>query len=66
MNERVNKCVEGKDILLFKEMLKGIGYDELSVADLISQGIKIVGEAEVTGIWERSEEKGAKCDMQNL
>ena len=47
-------------------MVEDIGYDDLKVVDLMTQGIKIVGETEVTGIWERTEERGARCDKESL
>ena len=66
MNFKCRKVVTGKNILLFKEMLADIGYDDPSVIDILVQGIKIVGEAEVTGIWERSDDKGARCDVKRM
>ena len=35
--------VESKNILLFKEMLSDIGYDDIGVADLLVTVLRLVG-----------------------
>jgi len=48
----VENIVKGKNLLAFKEMLKSIDHPDKSVADLMVQGFPIVGELEVSGVFE--------------
>jgi len=61
----VEQVVSNKRILLFKEMLRDIGYDDMAVVDLLVQGIKVVGELDRVGIW-RPAPKGPKVSMPML
>ena len=55
--------VKNKRILLFKEMLQHIGYDDLAVADLLITGIKLVGTLPKLGIW-KPDERQAKITVK--
>ena len=59
----VKQVVETKRILLFKEMLTDIGYDDPGVADLLVTGVKIVGTLPKIGIW-RPEDRQAKIPVK--
>ena len=48
----MKEVVEEKRILLFREMLTSIGYDDMGVIDLLTQGVKITGVLQRTGIWK--------------
>ena len=39
-------------MLLFKEMLQGINYDDPDVVNLLVTGVKIVGDLPRVGIWK--------------
>ena len=55
----VQQVVKDKRILLFKEMLRSIHYDDLGVVDLLVTGIKVVGNLPRLGIWQ-PEDRRAK------
>lgn len=52
LNPRVEKAVEHKRLLLFKDMLKGARHEDMSVADLMYTGTPTVGDLDVAGIFE--------------
>ena len=57
MKFKVRKVVEGNaEHLTVQGMLTDISYDDLPAIDILTQGIKIVGEAKVTG--------SASCEEQ--
>ena len=64
--EDVNKVVKDKRILLFKEMLRDISYDDMDVVNIIKLGIRIVGLLKGTGIWEKSDEKMPRMEVRHL
>jgi len=47
----VREVVRNKQILLFKEMLRDIEYDDIAVADLLCTGVDLVGKLPPVGIW---------------
>ena len=51
LDSRVELIVANKKILLFKEMLRDINYDDMAVVDLLIAGTKVVGTLERVGIW---------------
>lgn len=53
----VEELVGNKQVLLFREMLKDIGYDDLAVADLLVTGIKLIGTLPRLGIWRPDERR---------
>ena len=59
----IQEVVKTKRILLFKEMLRDIGYDDLGVADLLVTGVKIVGTLPKIGIW-KPEDRQAKVSIK--
>ena len=66
LHPEVAEVVRGKRILLFKELLEEIQYDDLGVVELMVQGVKLVGEMDEVGIWKKSEEKRAKCSIEQV
>ena len=48
----VEGIVKNKRILLFREMLTDIGYDDMGVVKLLEEGIRVVGDLEKVGIWK--------------
>ena len=50
LDKAVQEVVREKRILLFKEMLMDIGYDDMSVVLLLTLGVRVVGKCENTGI----------------
>jgi len=65
LNVDVQTVVTRKKILLFKEMLYDIHYDDPGVADLLTTGIKIVGTLQRTGIWT-PRDNSARCSKKML
>ena len=65
LNKQVEQVVKNKKILLFEEMLRDIGYDDMPVVNLLRKGIKIVDTLELVGIW-KEEDKQAKCSRTVL
>ena len=47
----IEQEVKDKKILLFKEMLRDIRYDDLKVAALLVDGVQVVGCLEELNIW---------------
>ena len=62
----VRATIVGKRVLLFKELLRGIEYDDVGVADLLLTGIPIIGQLPRVGIWRPDNSKMAKCSAQEL
>ena len=62
----VREVIKGKRILLFKEMLKDIHYDDMSVVELLTLGVRIVGLCENTGIWTNTDDKLPKTNVRHL
>ena len=65
LNTDVAAAVAGKRILLFKEMLEAIHYDDLEVVGLLSTGIRLVGLLKQVGIWA-PKDAGPDCSIQAL
>ena len=66
MNPLVERIMKTKAIYLFKEMLKDIGYSDMSVVDLLFQGVKIVGMAKPSGVWTPDDTKAPSCSIDHL
>ena len=62
----VSEVIKGKNVLIFKEMLKDIQYDDMNVVQLMTLGVKVVGLCQNTGIWTDSEEKLPKTTVRHL
>jgi len=62
----VEVVVKSKNILLFKTMLEDIGYDDMGVVRILTDGLKIVGNLEAIGIWKKDDSKGAKCSIEQV
>ena len=62
----VKGVVSEKRILLFKQMLEDIQYDDPGVADLLVTGIKIIGELPKTGIWRPDPSREQKCPAEMM
>ncbi len=72
----VERVVADKNILLFKEMLEDIGFDDMPVVYLLTIGTKIVGLLKKTGIWKPMDQSpmcspgavlaGAECAKSKL
>ena len=50
---QVAEVIKDKKVLLFKQMLLDIGYDDLGVVDLLKFGIETVGHLPRIGIWKQ-------------
>ena len=57
MQPHVRQIVESKQILLYKQMLRSIEYPDCKVADLMYQGFPIVGDMDITGVFEQRHEE---------
>ena len=66
LHPELEKVVSRKHILLFRKMLMDVQYDDMGVVDILTQGVKIVGELPNTGIWKKDEEKRPKCSIKHL
>jgi hypothetical protein len=66
LHPEVRSVVEQKQILLFKELLIGMGYDDIGVADLLITGVKLVGTVDRVGIWVPDESRIAKSTVESL
>ena len=62
----VEAVVGQKKIVLFRRMLKDIGYDDLDVAELLVKGIEIVEELGEVGIWKLDPTKAPRISVQSL
>ena len=65
LHRDVEAVVASKRILLFKEMLEAIQYDDLSVVDLLISGVQVVGTLGRVGIW-KPEDRSARISQQTL
>eukprot|EP00973_Karenia_brevis_P071233 9897747-Karenia_brevis.AAC.1 len=61
----VERVVADKRILLFRQMLRDIQYDDESVAEYLVSGVKVVGDLEAVGIW-KEESRPAACSLKSL
>ena len=66
MNAEVERVVHNKRVLLFREMLRDIAYDDMSVIELLIGGVKITGLLKTVGIWKPSGEKHPKCSIDDV
>ena len=66
LSSEVEKVVSPKQILLFKEMLVDLRYDDLEVIEVLTAGVKLVGEVPNRGIWKVDHEKRARCTVESL
>ena len=66
LKQEVRDVIKGKNVLIFKEMLKDIDYDDMSVVELITLGVRVVGTCQNTGIWTDSEDKLPKTTVRHL
>ena len=51
MHEDVRMVLADKNILLWKEMLKAIKYEDMGVVEGFTRGTELVGSAPTTGLW---------------
>ena len=63
LSSRVETVVKDKRVLLFKEMLSDINYDDMGVVDLLTMGVKVVGTLPKIGIW-RPDDRRAKITVK--
>ena len=66
LDKDVQEVIKDKRILLFKEMLSNIKYDDMSVVELLTLGVRVVGLCQNTGIWQSSDEKLPKTTIKHL
>jgi hypothetical protein len=66
LNANVEKVVSEKRILLFQEMLSDIGYDDMEVVSLLSEGVKVVGKLDEVGIWKKDDSRGPRCSVKDV
>ena len=57
LHPEVERIVADKKILLFREMLASIQYDDMKVVDLLIHGVRMVGLLDRIGIWKPSKDK---------
>ena len=62
----VEKVVALKRILLFKQMLIDIDYDDLAVLDFLILGVPIVGKAKESNVWPKDDSKLPRCEVKHL
>lgn len=65
LHANVQRVVSKKRILVFKELLEYINYDDMGVVDLLTGGIEIIGTLRRIGIW-KPEDRSAKIDARTL
>ena len=53
MNPSVAAVLKGKRILLWKNMLEYIDYEDMGVVTEMTEGAKLVGESDLTGLWPK-------------
>ena len=63
LSPRVETVVKNKRVLLFKEMLQDVNYDDMGVVDLLTMGVKLVGTLPKIGIW-RPDDRRAKITIK--
>ena len=61
----VERVVASKNVLLFKEMLEEIGYDDMAVVDLLISGVQVIGTLDKVGIW-KPEDRAALISKETL
>jgi hypothetical protein len=66
LHKDVEQVVSKKKILLFKEMLKDICYDDMDVVSLLVVGCRILGTIEDKGIWEKDDSRTAQCPVDTV
>ena len=66
MHEDVERIAGNKNILLFEQMLRDVGYDDMAVCDLLKYGVFIIGDLDKIGIWKESDEKESRCSAEQL
>ena len=65
LRKDVERVIADRQVLVFKEMLEYIGYDDLGVVDVLTEGVRITGTLPRIGIW-RPEDRRAKIDARTL
>lgn len=63
LDKGVEAVVKTKRILLFKQMLMDISYDDMQVVSLLITGVKLLGTLKRLGIW-RPDDKPAKLSLR--
>ena len=53
LDKDVQVVLKGKNLLVWKEMLKSVGYHDMGVFDELAFGTHLIGEIEPTGIWPK-------------
>lgn len=53
LHPSVTQVLEGKYILLWRQMLESIKYEDMGVVKEFSNGTPLTGKSEVTGLWPR-------------
>ena len=53
LDPAVASVLRGKRILLWKQMLESIEYEDMDVVNEFVSGTKLVGEAQSTGLWPK-------------
>lgn len=66
MHPDVERVMKSKAICLFSRMLKDIGYSDMGVVHLLSQGVKLVGLSEKSGVWQEDDTKLPTCSIEHL
>ena len=51
LHPNVESVLKGKRLLLLKEMIEAIKYEDASVSDEFIQGSMLIGPAPVSGLW---------------
>ena len=62
----VELIVKDKKFLLFRQMLKDIGYDDMDVVYLLFTGVKLFGELPVFPFWEHDASKSSHVTQEQL
>ena len=66
LNPEVRKIIQNKKILLFKELLVLIDFDDIAVVDLLLLGIKLVENVAKSGVWRPDPTKRARISVEEL
>ena len=62
----VERVVALNKILLSKQMLIDIDYDDLAVLDFLILGVPIVGKAKESNVWPKDDSKLPRCEVKHL
>ena len=52
MDQHVADVIKNKQAVLFETLLRGVEYDDIGVVQVLREGVRLVGQAPETGVYE--------------